>query len=146
MIRGLAPARLLLSALLLAGCPGGDTDPTDSDVDTAPEGCEVRYNADTFDLQPTAVGEESDVAVEIISACGEDITLSFEWREPNSGAFLLPDELQADPDLLLEAGATELVRITFAPQEAGNYDQRLTVGTDNVAVGGVVLRFRGEGT
>jgi len=143
MFRRMLPL-LIPVALPVVGCTGTDTD---SDTDTGlPQGCELATNADTFSpVNPITVGDDIRLGVDFEAQCTESLTLTFSWREPRSDAFFLPGDLQDDPTLVLEPYTPVTVDVLFRPPSAGSFTDRLEAQSDNVRVGGVVLRFNGEG-
>ena len=136
--------RLLPFALLIA-CGGGDTEITD-DTDTGPAVCQLVMNADTFNAQSTAAGDDSPVTLRFEADCPDAIGLTFSWRDPHSGAFSLPADLVADPTLTLQPYEPVSIEITFAPTAAETYRDKLVVSSDHPRVGGVILTFNGTGS
>ena len=136
--------RAMVLGLVLVGCTGKDTDPTE-DSDTGWQGCELAKNADNFTASATAVGGDVKVRVELEAQCTEALGLTFSWRDPRSGAFFLPGTLQADPSLTLEPYDLQTIDVLFRPPSTGSFRDELVVQSDNIRVGGIILTFEGEG-
>lgn len=132
--------RLLSLAVALTAC-SGSTDPTDSDL---PLGCAITTGADTFDAV-APVGSDITLDVSIEARCRNTLTLDLSWRDPYSGRFTLPPDVEADLSLTLLPYEPQILPILFTPAEAGDVRDQLVLQSDDPLAGGIILTFRGVG-